>query len=275
MSFIYTTFMPHLRKRHILTQLKKLTAFWPVVGLLGPRQSGKSTIFRDLLGIDNLHTLDDETTLDDVRSSAKNFLLKVHAPVVIDEAQKAPQLFDAIKLLVDRKKRPGSYLLTGSSHFSAKLGIRESLTGRIGLIRLYPFTLSEAHQLELSPERASPLHRLKPRFKAEDALAQLSVGGLPVPLFTRDHEQRRQYFRLWLETAIVRDAARVYGRAYDPDATWSILRQMGAALREGELPTLKHFKQGARKLRRYLEALEEIFVLRKLPRHEAGTGSDA
>lgn len=267
--------MPHLRKRHILTQLRKLAAYWPVVGVLGLRQSGKSTVFRDLLGIGNLKTLDDETTLDDVHLSAKNFLLKVGTPVVIDEAQKAPKLFDAIKLLVDRKKRPGSYFLTGSSQFSAKQGICESLTGRIGLIHLYPFTLAEAGQLELDPDRALPLHRIAPRFRIDDALPCFASGGLPVPLFTRDLEQRKLYFRNWLETAVLRDAGRVYGRSYDPDVAWSILRQMGAALREGELPGLTHFKQSSRLLRKYLSALDESFVLRKIPCHEAGTGSDA
>jgi len=202
-------------------------------------------------------------------------LLKVGTPVVIDEAQKAPKLFDAIKLLVDRKKRPGSYFLTGSSQFSARQGIRESLTGRIGLIHLYPFTLAEARQLELEPERSSPLHRIAPRFKVDDALPCFSTGGLPVPLFTRDLEQRKQYFRSWLETAVLRDAGRIYGRAYDPDVAWSILRQMGTALREGELPVLAHFKQSSRQLRKYIQALDESFVLRKIPCHEAGTGSDA
>ncbi len=129
------------------------------VGVLGLRQCGKSTLLSSLLGVPNQVTLDDQDAVEDARISAKNFLAKLPTPLAIDEAQKVPALFDAIKLAVDRRRAPGKYFLTGSSQFSARLGIRESLTGRIGLHYLYPLTLAEAHQVDFSPERATPLHR--------------------------------------------------------------------------------------------------------------------
>ena len=267
--------MPHLRKRHLSPEIQRQGKFWPVVGLLGLRQSGKSTLLREILGIGRYTTLDDEDSLEDVKLSAKNFLNKLGTPSVIDEAQKAPALFDAVKLFVDRNRRPGMYYLTGSSQFSAKLGIRESLTGRIGISRIYPFTLAEAHGLSLLDHQADPWVHPKVRFSVEDAMKRLSIGGLPVPLFTRDTEPRSRYFEGWLETAILRDAARVFGKNYDPDVANSILRQMGKILREGELPTLTHFKQSSRILRRYLDAFENIFLLHKLPCHESGTGKEA
>src|SRR5690606_317731 len=113
--------------RFILSILRKHARYWPVIGVLGLRQSGKSTLFRDLLEIPSQVTLDDEDVLADVENSAKNFLARQDIPLVIDEAQKSPKLFEAIKLRVDREKRPGSYYLAGSSQFSSKLGIRESL----------------------------------------------------------------------------------------------------------------------------------------------------
>lgn len=266
--------MAHLRNRHLIQQLQKSARFWPVVGVLGLRQSGKSTLLGSLLGIPNQVTLDDQDALEDVRTSAKNFLAKLRTPLVIDEAQKAPALFDAIKYNVDRKRQPGQYYLTGSSRFSAKLGIRESLTGRIGLHYLYPLTLAEAHQAEFSAQRASAIHGEKPRFRQAQALEQLSTGGLPTPLFTRGAAERKLFFTSWLETTVVRDAARAFAGRYDPDLAWSILRQIARTMSDGDMPTLRHFKQNSRTLRKYLQALEDIFLLQKLTAHEASVARD-
>lgn len=266
--------MAHLRTRHLIQQLRKSARFWPVVGVLGLRQSGKSTLLANLLEIPNQVTLDDQDALEDARISAKNFLAKLPTPVVIDEAQKAPALFDAIKLNVDRERKPGKFFLTGSSQFSAKIGVRESLTGRIGLHYLYPLTLAEAHRAEFSARRAAPLHAEHPRFQQSQALEQLVGGGLPTPLFTRGAEERKLFFTSWLETSVVRDAARAFAGRYDPDVAWSILRQMARTLAEGEIPTLRHFKQNARTLRKYLQALEDIFLLQKLSAHTASVAQD-
>lgn len=267
--------MPHERKRHALGQVLKLGSFWPVTGILGLRQVGKTTLLGKLAGLKNFVSLDDEEIREEALHSAKNFLSKLTVPVVIDEIQKAPALFDAIKLKVDRRRIPGSYFLTGSSTFSSRLGIRESLTGRIGLLRLHPFTLSEIHQKGFEAKRASFDHKTPPHFSSEEILRALPLGGLPVPVFTRDAEQRDLYFKNWLETTLVRDAARVYGRGYDLDVAWSLVKQFGKILQEGEWPTLRSFKQDSRVLRRYLTAFEDIFLIRKMPPHEEAVGGDA
>lgn len=272
--------MPHSRIRHALAQLKKLQSFWPVIGVLGLRQVGKTTLLRDFLGIRNYVSLDDEEILDEARASAKNFVTRLAPPVIIDEAQKVGPIFDAVKLLVDRKRKPGSYFLTGSSTFSAKIGIRESLTGRIGILHLHPFTLAETYQQTFEPKRIRFENPLEPRFGLEQIYRALPSGGLPVPLFARDPEQKELYFRNWLDTTVIRGVARAYGsgastgRGYDPDLAYSILRQMARAMREGELPDLRTFKQDSRVLRRYLTAFQDVFLVRKIPCHEAGVGGD-
>ena len=95
-----------------------------------------------------------------------------------------------------------------------------------------------------------------------------------MPLFTRNPEERGSFFTNWLETSIIRDAARAYGARYNPDVALSVLRQMGSVLAEGEIPTLKHFKQGSRSLRKYLQALEDIFLLQKLYPHDASVAHE-
>lgn len=267
--------MPHERNRHAFKQIHKLGSFWPVTGVVGLRQVGKTTLLKNRLGIRNFVSLDDEEVREEALHSAKNFLSKLVPPVIIDEVQKAPALFDALKLKVDQKKIPGSYFLTGSSSFSSKLGIRESLTGRIGLLQLYPFTLSEIFQKPFEKKRAALLHKLPVRFSSEEVISHLSTGGLPVPVFSRDSSQRALYFKSWLETTVVRDVARVYGRGYDLDVSWSILRQFGKILQDGEWPTLHAFKQDSRILRKYLAAFEDVFLIRKIPPHEEAVGDSA
>jgi len=168
--------MPDLCNRHLLTK-KKSAQFWCVTAVLGLRQCGKSTLPNILFDLPNYVTLDDLDALEDAQISAKNFLAKLDTPLVIDEVQKASALFDAIKYRVDRNRRPGQYFLAGSSTFSAKIGIRESLTGRIGFHYLYPLTLAEAHGEEYSVERVLPVHGENCRFRQAQALAQLA-GGL-------------------------------------------------------------------------------------------------
>ncbi|OGP02567.1 MAG: hypothetical protein A2Z91_00980 [Deltaproteobacteria bacterium GWA2_38_16] len=266
--------MAHQRKRHALEHICKLGSFWPVVGLLGLRQVGKTTLFRDILGLKNFVSFDDEEVLEDAKQSSKNLLSRLHTPVIIDEAQKVASIFDAIKFRVDQKKIPGQYYLTGSATFSSKGNIRESLTGRIGCLKLFPFTLAETHQIPFEKKRCSLFHSEMPRFKMDDVSQVLSSGGLPVPLFTRDLEQRKLYFNSWLDTTIMRDVARVYGKGYDPDVSWSILRQMKTILQNGEWINLRSFKQNSRILRKYLSSFEDIFLVQRIPCHEEGMGED-
>ena len=266
--------MAHTRNRHLSGLLKKAGGFWPVIGLLGPRQSGKSTLLREILGLGKYVSFDDEDVLSDAEGSPKNFLQKLPRPLIIDEAQKVPRIFDAVKYMVDREKRPGSYFLTGSSQFSSKMGIRESLTGRIGIHYLYPMTLAEADKLDFEGERASPIHQKRARIPVESMLTRFHSGGMPVPLFTREESLVTAYYQSWIETSVLRDAQRVYGRGYNPDIAFSILNQLVAALRDGEYAGLKNFKQTSRVARAYLGAFEDIFMIHRIPPHEDSVGTD-
>jgi len=266
--------MPHLRVRFATQQLEKQSKLWPVVGLLGPRQSGKTTLIQTFLGVDSIVSLDSLQYRTEATQSPSAFLSKLDFPVVVDEAQKAPEIFDEIKLRVDQKRIPGRYFLTGSSSFSAKIGIRESLTGRIGLVRLYPMTLAELHQKPVRSLDFSNPVGLTPRFSIDEVIRSTQAGGMPVPAFFRDQEQRDSYWTSWLDTSLMRDLARYYGRGYDPDFAYDLCIRIGKILAEGELPTLRHFKKPAAKTRKYLSTMEEIFLLTRINCHSEGTGKE-
>jgi predicted AAA+ superfamily ATPase len=193
---------------------------------------------------------------------------------VIDEAQKAPSLFDAVKSDVDSNKIPGTYYLSGSSTFSAQSDIRESLTGRIGLCYLYPMTLGESHEKIFQKKNIHPVHLQKTRFSFEEIAKQSLKGGLPVPLFSRDFQTRNQYWASWLSTTLGRDLSRVYGKGYNPDRAEKILFSIAALHKEGIFPSIADFDQDPRIVKKYLNAFRNIFMLQMHPCHLAGQGRD-
>ncbi len=267
---------PHKRLRHAHAYFLKLSKLWPSVGMIGARQTGKTTIFKnlELEAKYSYVSFDDDELREEAENSAKVFLKKRDTPLLIDEVQKVPAVFNALKLIIDADRIPGRYFLTGSTQFSEKIGIRESLTGRIGTIKLFPFTYMEAHNEVFSPLKSVLHKQTKLKVPAED-LAKASIdGGMPIPMFLRDREQQKAFWSGWLDTTIYRDLAHMYGRGYKPDIALRILREFGVALKNAEWPGLRSFSAPARTLHKYLEAMEIIFLVNRMPAHPKSVGGD-
>jgi predicted AAA+ superfamily ATPase len=110
--------MPHPRSRYLGTILKKSLKWSPSVSLIGMRQVGKTTLMKDF--VDQYYTFDDDKLVGSVNSGDWSFLDAPSGTLGLDECQKAPALFDRVKLNIDAKKRPGQYLLSGSVRFLSK-----------------------------------------------------------------------------------------------------------------------------------------------------------
>lgn len=133
--------------------LLRLAGQFPVIGITGPRQSGKSTLAKMTFPEKKYVTLDDKELRALAASNPKDFLDAFPKGAIIDEAQKVPEIFDAIKLFVDSNKyEPGKYILTGSSQFKLKENMTDSLAGRAAFLRLMPFSLSELKESNLVPQ---------------------------------------------------------------------------------------------------------------------------
>lgn len=134
--------------RDIEGSLKKYLKIFPAISLTGSRQSGKSTMLRTMFGDSYTYvSFDDPLTQDFLAQDPKGFMNKYNDRVIFDEAQKAPLLFNYLKIAIDEDRHNyGKFILTGSSQFSLIKKITETLAGRIGPLSLLPFHMNELPQ---------------------------------------------------------------------------------------------------------------------------------
>lgn len=129
--------------RHAAPRLLELAGYYPIVAITGPRQSGKTTLARTAFAGKPYASLEDP----DVRALATNdprgFLAQYPDGAILDEAQRAPELFSYLQTRVDDDRRMGLFVLTGSQQFGLMEGISQSLAGRVGLMHLLPFAYDE------------------------------------------------------------------------------------------------------------------------------------
>ncbi len=176
--------------RVIESTFKKYLSSFPVVGITGPRQSGKSTMLQHVLSKKYRYvTFDDYRITEEYHNNPGTFIEKYNDAVVFDEVQKVPDIFRHIKLAVDRdRSRCGKFVLTGSSQFAFLRDASESLAGRIGLLALLPFQFSE-----IRPSR---------RIKA------IAMGSYP-ELVQNNYSNSTEWYSSYLETYLTRDVRSV------------------------------------------------------------------
>ncbi len=270
--------MPHQRARHILPILKKRLKLWPVLGVVGPRQVGKSTLLRDLLPdvVPSIYlTLDTKSVRDKAIKQPDHFidvsLGENKNTLILDEVQKAPDLFDAVKVNVDRNRVPGKFILSGSTEFSKKTGVRESLTGRIGMLRLFPMTFAETEGGPFSSQFLKP-YPLKKMPTQYQVMRRVRLGGMPGICFLRSEQERAAAFDGWLEAACYRDIQQIQGPRLSGDLALEALH----ALAKLEVPTLSELSSklrvDSRRIKTHLEALEALYILIRLEPNALGVG---
>lgn len=132
--------------RHIATYIQKYSKQYPIVALVGPRQSGKTTLTKWMFPSYKYLSLENLDLRQQAISDPRGFL-QDHGPfIILDEAQRAPELFPYLQEIVDTNSAPAQYILTGSSQFLLMESITQSLAGRIVTFKLYPFTYIELFQ---------------------------------------------------------------------------------------------------------------------------------
>ncbi len=133
-------------EREISDNLKAAITQFPVVFLTGPRQSGKTTLLRHLLSDFTYVNLEDPDMRSWAIKQPVDFLRNNPYPLIIDEAQYAPDLFSHIQIVVDNEDKAGMYILSGSQNFLMMERISQTLAGRSAILSLFPFSSTESYE---------------------------------------------------------------------------------------------------------------------------------
>lgn len=271
-------------KRELAAVVRRSLGDFPAVLLLGPRQVGKSTLALQLVADGELRryvTLDDLAVWEAARADPEGFVEELEDGVALDEVQRVPDLLRALKRSIDRRRRPGRFLLTGSANVLAQRGVTESLAGRTDVIHLEGLSAAE---LERRPSPAALLHMLLGDSNGRQAVRGLRrrltrgarrnrahwhervfYGGFPDVVLKRRPEFAERWFAAYVTTYVERDI-RDLARLPDLAGFSRLVRLTG--VRTGQLLNVKNLAADAgldqRTAGRYLELLEVTFQASRL-----------
>ena len=286
------TFYPRFVERRLIEALEDS----PVVLIQGPRQCGKTTLAQVYTserrsgggGLSDLppgsprdytyFTFDDAVVRAGAESDPMGFAADLPDRVILDEVQRAPALFAALKMEVDRKRLPGRFLLTGSSNVLHTPALSDSLAGRMETIRLHPLAQSEL-QGGSSPSRAAGrfagfldglfgcgfesgcMERL-----GKELIERIVSGGYPAALARPAGHRRANWYRNYLDAQVQRDVPAI-ARIRSLDLLPRLLTQ--AAAQTATLFNLSElaapFQVSRPTIRSYITLLERVFLLEYLP----------
>jgi hypothetical protein len=260
-----------LYPRYARLRLEEALVDTPVVLVHGPRQCGKTTMARmvgDATGYAYI-TFDDDVQLAAARSDPVGFVADLPGKVVLDEVQRAPELFLAFKSAVDRQRVPGRFILTGSTNVLLVPALADSLAGRMEILRLHPLAQCE---IGASPPRFLEIlfgrgFRNRSYGRLGHELAERIVsGGYPAALARTTGRRRTAWYRDYVETLVqrdVRELARISSLDALPRLLQSAASQTARLFNVAELAG--PFQLSRPTIRDYVTLLERIFLLEHLP----------
>lgn len=271
-----------MHPRHIAPLLADALSDTPVVLINGARQSGKSTLVQSLAnpakGARQYLTLDDAVVLNAVKSDPAGFINGLQGAVTLDEVQRAPELFLAIKAAVDRQRTPGRFLLTGSADVMLLPGIADSLAGRMEVLSLWPLSSAELAD-SAALNRADALFQgdwsglTVPPCERDELIARLLAGGFPDAVGRASQRRREAWFDAYIQAVLqrdVRDLANIEQLTAIPNLLQLLATRSAALLNFAELSRTATIAQST--LKRYFSLLEMLFLVVRLPSWERNPG---
>ncbi len=232
--------------------LRRLAGGYPVLAVTGPRQSGKTTLSRLLFADKPYVSLEDLDQREFASQDPRGFLAQFPDGAVLDEAQRCPDLFSYLQTRVDQDGRPGLFVLNGSSQFDLLARITQSLAGRVAVVRLLPFSLSE----------------LQAEAQAPASLEDLLFRGLYPPLYDRALDPHVWYGN-YVATYVERDVRQMVN-VRDLTAFQRFVRL--CAGRTGQLLNLSSLSADCGithpTARSWLSVLEASYIVHLLPPHQ-------
>jgi len=239
----------------------------PVVLLHGARQTGKTTLVKAIArkrGASYV-TLDDHPTLEAALADPPAFIQGLGKLAVIDEVQNAPNIFRAIKASVDRDRKPGRFLLTGSANVLVLPRLGDSLAGRMEILPLYPFA-----QDELQGRKSGFIDQVfaaRPKMTEPTALERKQIasrvlaGGYPEVMTRKDPARRDAWYSAYITSILqrdVRDISNITGLTDLPRLLQALALRSSGLLNIADLSRTLDIPHST--MRRYMALLEATFL---------------
>ena len=269
-------------KRSLTRPLLDALSDTPVVLLHGARQTGKSTLVQSLASTKHAArylTLDDLGVLSAAREDPTGFLAGLEGPLVLDEIQRAPELFLPIKVAVDRSRQPGRFLLTGSANVMLLPQLSESLAGRMEILTLWPFSQGEIDGVKdgfpdavFSSNVPTFTEPDTPKRRA-DLWGRVVRGGYPEVLGRMSKARRTAWFTSYITTLLQRDVqnlSHIENLTLMPRLLSLLAARAGSLLNASELSRTSSVPLTT--LKRYLALFETTFLIYTLPAWSGNLG---
>lgn len=196
--------------RHILPYLERMKKQFRVLLITGSRQVGKATLLKNkLLPEYDYVTLDDFSDLSIAQEDASLFFKNHPLPVIVDEVQRAPNLFLQIKLLADNSEEKGKIILTGSQSYKLLSNASDSLAGRVCIINMSSLSLREKYGIDFNTEFLPTEEYISKRKKSVKTYANLwnHIWRGSMPELADDTIEWEAFYRSYIRTYIDRDVA--------------------------------------------------------------------
>lgn len=235
--------------REVAPRLKKLARQFPVVSVTGPRQSGKTTLIRELFSDYEYFNLENPNTRRLVEADPAQFIHKNRIKVIFDEIQRVPELLSYIQSTVDEINTPGAYVISGSQNLLLSAAVSQSLAGRVAIVNLLPLSITELENHSLA---------------STNAFEQLGKGFYP-----RIYDQNiniTDFYANYVATYIERDVRQL--KNIDNLATFQRFMQLVAG-RVGQIFVVADIAGDlgidAKTVRSWLDILEASYIAYRLP----------
>lgn len=258
-------------KRYCEKKIMNALTDTPVVVISGPRQSGKTTLAKQVQNQDSIYiTLDDLTQYDAAKNDPINFIRNLKTErTIIDEVQRVPELFLAIKQSVDENRMPGRFLLTGSSNAMMLPSLADALAGRMEIINLLPLTTCEIEGrnstfFEKIFNNIAPTSQDK-RIR-DKLITKILSGGFPEPYGRKNQERRNIWYQHYMNSIIQKDLNDL-GRIEHINVMPKLIRLLA-----NQVGQLVNYSEVANKLgishptvSQYITLLEQLYIFERLP----------
>lgn len=196
-------------KRHIEGVVERRAKNSKAILLTGPRQVGKSTLYKHLFGKVNQVTFDDDLLLAQAEEDMNLFLLNNPCPLMIDEVQKCHSIFNKLKIVLDNTDEYGNFYLTGSQKLQLMEGVSESLAGRVSIVELEGLSLREIYDVPFSKHFIPTQEYIKEREGAvknyrKNLWETIHRGSYP-ELYSNPEREWMDFYQSYVKTYLERD----------------------------------------------------------------------